>query len=62
MSVTTTADEKIREAKELMEKAEKLLHEASASDTWGFSDYSTDYQEMIVKVQLKLRKWLFKLG
>lgn len=61
MSVTTTADEKVREAKEHLERAEKLLYEATNPNTWGFSDYEKTYQEKLMKLQMKLRKWLTKI-
>jgi hypothetical protein len=61
MGVTTTADEKVRAARDHLEQAEKLLHEATDRDTWGFDEYSSEYQEKLIKLQMKLRKWLSKI-
>ena len=42
MSVTTTHDELIDEAAELLKKAAVKLHQAASPDCWGIED-RTDY-------------------
>ncbi len=47
MSTTTSSDEKRYEAKELIEKAYKLLIDAVWKDTYGSGDLSDEYKETI---------------
>jgi hypothetical protein len=61
MSVTTTADEKISRAKELISDAYKELLIALNEDTWGHDDFNSEYIETIFKVSMKLLKLKSKL-
>jgi hypothetical protein len=56
MSVYTTADEKRDQAKELIKQAYKCLQEALEEDTWGFQDYSVEYNEKMEEALVVLRK------
>ncbi len=61
MSVTTTADEKIRKAKELMSEAYKELLVVLDEDTWGHSELRDDYLENVQTVVFELLKLKKKL-
>lgn len=56
MGVTTTADEKIRKAKDLISEAYKELLYVLDEDTWGSSDYRQDYLDTIQEVAMELLK------
>lgn len=59
--MTTTVDEKIRHAKELITDAYKELVIVLDSDTWGHSDLKDEYIDDIQKITLKLLKIKRKL-
>lgn len=61
MSVTTKADEKIREAKQLIKDAKKCLMEVLDEDTWGSGDFTEDYDKVLMKSVFKLSKIVNKL-
>lgn len=61
MSVRTTADDKVEEAKEHLRQAYKALLVAMDEDTWGYADYSEEYLNTIRKVSGKIVKWKSKL-
>jgi len=56
MSVITTADKKIRKAKELMSEAYRELVRATDEDTWGYNDFEEGYINKVRKVMVKLIK------
>lgn len=47
MSVRTTADEKIDEAKEHVQEALECLLEVVVNNPWGTSEYSQDYLQKL---------------
>jgi hypothetical protein len=49
MSVTTTADEKLRLAKEKIKEARDLLIECVDDNTWGSEHWTDQYRETIHK-------------
>ncbi len=57
----TTADKKIAEAKQKLQEARVLLHEATHPDTDGFEDYKEEYQEKILDVLRQLPSLYKKL-
>ncbi len=61
MSVTTTADEAIREAKENLSGAYKSLVCFLDEDTWGHSDYDNDFIDKVSEIALELLKLKRKL-
>jgi hypothetical protein len=61
MSVVTTADEKIKNAKALMSEAFKELLVVLDDETWGHSNFSNEYLEEVLKVSAKLLKLKNKL-
>lgn len=56
MSVTTTADEKIRNAKELLSQAYKELLVVLDEDTWGHNDLKEDYVDTVQEVAVEILK------
>ncbi len=56
MSVTTTADEKLREARENLEVAYKNILSVLNPDTWGNSEYSSEYLEKLHNIASELFK------
>ena len=56
MSVRTTAENKRDEAKEYVEKAYKLLIEATDPETWGSEDWNKGYRNKLEKSISRLRK------
>lgn len=56
MSVRTTCDELIDEAKDHIKQANKKLKEALDEDTWGYSEYRKDYILNLHKVQEQLAR------
>lgn len=56
MSVQTTADEKISEAKDLIKQSYVCLQKALDEDTWGSQDYKDTYIEAIEDALVVLRK------
>lgn len=56
MSVTTTADENIREAKEQVSKAYKNLLNVLDEDTWGHGEFKAEYIDEIQKITVELLK------
>ena len=61
MSVTTTADEKIRKAKELMAEAYKELLVVLDEETWGHNDFKAGYIDTVLEVTAALLKLKNKL-
>lgn len=56
MSVETTADNKIKEAKKLISQAWSCLVDATCEDTWGSNDYSNEYKDKLEDSLIMLRK------
>jgi hypothetical protein len=54
MSVTTTADEKIIEAREHIRVAHVKIMEVLNPDTWGYDQYSPEYIEDLHKCAMKI--------
>lgn len=54
MSVTTTADEHVRAARENLNDAYKNLLVALNEDTWGHNEYSVEYMEKLFDVAREL--------
>lgn len=61
MSVTTTADERRRSALEHLEEAYKDILIFLNPDTWGNSEYSSEYKEEMHEVLTELNKLKSKL-
>ena len=61
MGVTTTADEKIAMAKELLSSAYKELLIVLDEDTWGHKDFNEEYITTIHEVSSELLKLKRKL-
>ena len=61
MSVTTTSDEKLDDARNHILSAQKLLMEALHPDTWGHDDYDDEFIEKILEVSVELIKLSRKL-
>lgn len=61
MSVTTTADEKIKEAKYKLAEAYKALLTVLDEDTWGHSDFKEEYMDIVQEVAFEILKWKRKL-
>jgi hypothetical protein len=61
MSVTTTADEKIRKAKECLSEAYKELLIVLDEDTWGHNDLKESYLEDIQMAVFEIMKIKKKL-
>lgn len=62
MSVITTADEKIAEAKNSIMEANILLLAAINPKTWGYNDYNSDFIESLHDAIKKLREIQKLLG
>ena len=60
MSVQTTADEFLNDAKEFVDKAISDLNKVQ--DSWGWDDWSNEYQIKILEVILELIKIKHKIG
>jgi len=60
MSVQTTADEFLNDAKEFVDKAISDLNKVQ--DSWGWDDWSDEYQIKILEVILELIKIKHKIG
>jgi len=61
MSVTTTADEKIENARDGIRSAIKDLHTAIDPETWGSSDFTSERDDEILEIYktlLDIRKKL----
>jgi len=61
MGVTTTADEKLRDAREKIEGAYKDLLEFLNEDTYGHGDYKSDFIDTVHELALELLKIKRKL-
>ena len=61
MSVTTTADEKIREAKDKLTEAYKALLTVLDEDTWGHGEFKEGYMDTVQEVAMEILKWKRKL-
>ncbi len=68
MSVTTRADEQRDLVVELFDKiicdmqhTEELLEGITNPDTWGWSDFSQEYQQKLLKTHKKILKMKLKL-
>jgi hypothetical protein len=61
MGVTTTADEKIRSAKDLISEAYKELLIALDVDTWGHNEFKEEYIDQVQEVVIELLKLKRKL-
>lgn len=61
MSVTTTADEKIRKAKDLISDAYKELLIVLVEDTWGHNEFREGYIDEVEEVAMELLKLKRKL-
>lgn len=61
MSVRTTADERIDQAREHVKSAIKNLQEALDEDTWGHDDYKEEYIDELFELTHQLRKIKRKL-
>ena len=61
MSVTTRADEKIREARENLDVAYKNILIVLNPDTWGHEEYSSEFLEGLHKIANDLFKLKKKL-
>lgn len=61
MSVRTTADEKLDEAKDLINQAYKLLLEVLNPDTYGSDEYEEEYINTVHESVLDLLKIKRKL-
>lgn len=61
MSVTTTADQKLEQAKEKLKEAQALLGEAMDENTWGSRDFKVDYIDGVYEVMGELFKLRRKL-
>ena len=60
MSVQTTADEFLNDVKEFVDKAISDLNKVQ--DSWGWDDWSDEYQIKILEVILELTKIKHKIG
>ena len=61
MSVTTRADEKLREAKEYISKAIENLHEVNYPETWGNDEFKKEYLEKFIETEYQLKMLLLNL-
>lgn len=61
MSVQTTADERIDEAKTHIKQAYKCITDALDKNTWGSSDYRESYIDIMEESLANLRKIARKL-
>jgi hypothetical protein len=61
MSVITTADEKITQAKELISEAYKNLLVVLDEETWGHNDFIEGYIDTVQEVAMELLKLKRKL-
>ena len=50
----TTAQEKLRSAKELMAQAYKDLLTVLDEDTWGYDDYSSDFIDEVQEIAMQI--------
>lgn len=56
MSVRTTADEKLDEARENLRSANKALITLLDEDTWGHQDYSEEFLDKVLDAVLIIKK------
>jgi hypothetical protein len=56
MGVTTTADEKIMEARNGVDQAYRAILTVLDPDTWGHGDFNSEYIEKLHFIQLELLK------
>lgn len=56
MSVRTTSDEKLDDARNHILSAQKLLLEVVHPDTWGHDEYSDEFVEKILEASIELIK------
>jgi hypothetical protein len=61
MSVDTTADKKIREAKEHLSDAYKCLLEVLDEDCWGHNEFKEGYIDQVQEVAFKILKQKLRL-
>ncbi len=61
MSVTTTADEKLRSAREHISQAYQNILEALNPSTWGSDEYNSEYQVTLHEILMDLYKLEKKL-
>ena len=61
MSVITTADEKIKKAKDLISEAYKELLIVLDEDTWGHDTFTEEYINQVEEVTMTLLKLKRKL-
>lgn len=60
MSAITDADIKATTAKKNLRVAYQNLLDC-ANSTWGWDDYNSDYQDVVLKSAMKIKKILTKL-
>ena len=61
IGVTTTADERLAEAKEHLNDAYKCLMEVCNPETWGHNDFKDEYLEKLFEVNIDILKIKNKL-
>ena len=61
MSMTTTADEKIKEAKDKLAEAYKALLIVLDEDTWGHEELKEGYMDTVQELTMQIFKWKRKL-
>jgi hypothetical protein len=61
MSVTTTADEKLREAKEKLSEAYQALLIVLDENTWGHHNFKEGYIDTVYEVAIEILKLKRKL-
>lgn len=61
MSVTTTFDENIRDARENIKTAYVLINEALNEDTWGYCDMNDRYIEKLEGIRTILSQMIRNL-
>jgi len=54
MSVTTTADEHLRDAKDDIKSAVKHLHVVLDPETWGSEEYNKEYRDKMIEIYKQL--------
>lgn len=62
MSVTTTADERLEDARENVIDAVKNLHKFLDPDTWGHDDYTEEFKSEVLETCKQLLDIREKLG
>ncbi len=62
MSVITSADQNIEEAKDHIKNAIQNLHKVIDPDTWGSKEYKAEYRKKIMDNYIKLLQIQEELG